>query len=76
MSSPMKLAIDSLHLVKVHLIVNFFGFLPNTETVAARLRGLWTIAPRAEGHTKLVDNKLKTQDCKTLFKNLTDQFYI
>ena len=42
--------------------------------VAARLRGLWTIGPWAEEHTKLVANKLKTQDWKTLFKNLPHQF--
>ena len=30
-------------------------------TVAALLRGLWTIAPWAEGHTRIVVNKLKTR---------------
>ena len=44
--------------------------------VAAYLRGLWTIAPWAEGHTKLVYNKLKTQDWKTSFKHLPNQPYI
>ena len=34
--------------------------------VEARLRDLRTIAPWAEEHTKLVDNKLKTQDWKTI----------
>ena len=48
-------------------------FILLTVSVAARLRGLWTIAPWAEGQTKLVDNKLKTQDWKTLFKHLTYQ---
>ena len=43
-------------------------------SVAARLRGLWTRVPWAGGHTKLVDNKLKIQDWKTLFKHLTHQF--
>ena len=31
---------------------------------AARLRGLWTIAPRAERHTRFIGNKLKSQDWK------------
>ena len=43
--------------------------------VAARLRGLWTIAPWPERHTRPVHNKLRTQDWKTLFKHLTHQFY-
>ena len=30
--------------------------------VAAQLRGLWTVTPGAEGHTRLSANKLKTQD--------------
>ena len=39
------------------------------ESVAARLRGLWTIAPWAKGYTRLVVNKLKTEDWK-FFSNI------
>ena len=35
-----------------------------TVLVVARLLGLWTIALWVEGHTRLVVNKLKTQDWK------------
>ena len=45
-------------------------------SVVAPLRGLWTITPWAEGHTRLVVNKLKTQDWKTFFKHLPHRLYI
>ena len=35
-----------------------------SSTVAARLRGLWTVAPWTDGHPRLVASKLKTQDWK------------
>ena len=34
------------------------------DSVAARLRGLWAIAPWAGEHTRLSVNKLKTQEWK------------
>ena len=34
------------------------------ESVAAELRGLYTVAPKSDGHTRLVVNQLRTQDSK------------
>ena len=43
--------------------IELWNVLPKKKGfVAARLRGLWTIDSSAEGHTKLVDNKLKPQE--------------
>ena len=49
-------------------------FTKKRGTVVARLRGLWTVAPWTEGHTRLNVNKLKTQDWK-LHKHILHQFH-
>ena len=41
------------------------------ESVAARLRSLWTVAPRTEGHTRLVVNKLKNSILKSSYIYIT-----
>ena len=52
---------NSTFFVEAALELRFKTSLVRVE-VEARLRCLWTIAPPAEGHTKLVVKKLRTPD--------------